>query len=133
MDASQIEVLIAILNRQTIALERIADAVEQITATNATPPNYQRPLEEFGNFSWDSIGVAVERSDQYGAAIVNWKGYQFVRRSPTNKFGAAIWFSRCTGKDEEGNNKYDRLITFKPISLIEVDALPDKVAKFVSK
>jgi hypothetical protein len=50
-----------------------------------------------------------------------------VRRSPANKFGEAIWFSRCTGKDENGENKYEKLITFKPTSKIAVEPLPEKV------
>lgn len=74
----------------------------------------------------------MERFDQYGVAIVNWRGLQFVRRSPSNKFGEAIWFSRCTGKGEDGENKYERLITFKPISKKEVEPVSDKVARFVA-
>jgi hypothetical protein len=32
-----------------------------------------------------------------------------------------------TGKDENGENKYERLITFKPMSKVEVEPLPEKV------
>ena len=46
--------------------------------------------------------------DQFGAAIVSWNGKQFIRRSPSNKFGVALWFSKCIGKDEDGSNKYVR-------------------------
>lgn len=74
---------------------------------------------------------SVERSDQYGAAIVSWRGVQFVRRSPSNKFGEAIWFSRCVGKGDDGSNIYERLITFRPLSKTEVEPLPEKVRRLV--
>ncbi|MHC5829041.1 MAG: single-stranded DNA-binding protein, partial [Nostoc sp.] len=69
--------------------------------------------------------------DQHGAAIVGWGGQQFIRRSPANKYDPAIWFSRCTGKAEDGSNAYERLITFKPLSKTEVDPLPEKVTRLV--
>lgn len=127
MTPEQIDRLLEIQNRQMLALERLADAVERLAPTTTVAPNYQRPLECFANFDWDSIGATVERSDQYGAAIVSWRGFQFVRRSPSNKFGEIIFFSRCVGKDESGENKYERLISFKPMSKIEVEPLPAKV------
>jgi hypothetical protein len=47
-----------------------------------------------------------------------------MRRSPSNKYDPAIWFSRANGKDAEGNVQYLRLIVFKPVK--EVDQLGDK-------
>jgi hypothetical protein len=76
--------------------------------------------------------LAVERQDQYGAAIVSWNGQQYTRRSPSNKFGEAVWFSRCVGKDESGQNKYERLITFKPTSKAQVDPIPEKVSRLMT-
>lgn len=110
-----------------LALERIADALEQATPT-AQAPNYQRPLEDFADFDWASINATVDQVDRYGAAIVSWRGQQFIRRSPSNKFGEAIWFSRHSGKTDDGENKYERLVTFKPVSRV-VEPVPDKIQR----
>jgi len=118
-----------LLERIAIASERTALALSQMVPTNIETPNYQQPLESFADFDWSSIGATVERSDQYGAAVVNWRGLRFVRRSPSNKFQEIIFFSRCVGKDNDGNNKYERLISFRPVSKVEVEPVPDKVRR----
>jgi hypothetical protein len=130
MTPDQYNLWLEIQHRQITALERIAEALDRLAPNTA--PNYQRSLEDFRAFNWESINATIERSDQYGAAIVNWRGYQFVRRSPSNKFGEAIWFSRCIGRDDAGENKYERLITFKPVSKAQVDALPEKVSRLMT-
>ncbi len=130
MTPDQINLWLEIQNRQMQALERIANAVEQLLPST-TAPNYQKSLEEFSTFDWSSINATVERSDQYGAGVVSWRGQLYTRRSPDNKFGEAIWFSRCIGKDENGENQYERLITFKPLSKKEVEPLPEKVQRLM--
>lgn len=127
MTPDQTDLWLEIQHRQMQALERLASAVERLAPSTIAAPNYQHPLEEFTTFDWSSIGATVERVDRHGAAVVNWRGFQFVRRSPSNKFDPAIWFSRCTGKDDNGSNQYERLVTFKPVSRIEVEPVPDKV------
>lgn len=127
MTPEQISLLLEIQHRQMVALERIAQCLEQHTPQVTYAPNYTFPLESFASFDWESIGATVERTDNYGAAIVSWRGNNFVRRSPNNKFGEIIFFSRCVGKDDQGENKYERLISFKPVS--EVEPLPDKVSR----
>ena len=117
------------LEKMAVNLERMAIALDRLSPRTA--PNYQFPLEQFKNFDWSAIGATVEKSDQHGAAIVSWGGQQFIRRSPANKYDPAVWFSRCTGKAEDGSNAYERLITFKPLSKTEVDPLPDKVKRLV--
>lgn len=129
MTEEQINLLLEIQHRQMVAIEKIANALERLAPTFTSAPNYQYSLESFANFDWESIGATVERSDRDGAAIVNWRGNRFVRRSPSNKFGEAIWFSRCVGKDEAGENKYERLCTFKLVSKVEVEPVPEKVAR----
>ena len=131
MTPEQTDLWLEIQHRQMLALERIADTLERITPTNTSAPNHTFPLEKFSSFDWESIGATVVQSDQYGAAIVNWRGQQFLRRSPSNKFGEAIWFSRCVGKDESGENRYERLVTFKALSKIEIEPLPEKVRRLV--
>jgi len=130
MTPEQTELWLSIQAQQLTALERIADALERLAPQTTVAPNYQRPLDEFPTFDWESIGVEVVKKDRYGAGVVIWQGKQFTRRSPENEFGAAVWFARCVGKDENGRNKYERLITFssvqerkvKPISR-EVEAI----------
>ncbi|HEY9635256.1 MAG TPA: single-stranded DNA-binding protein [Coleofasciculaceae cyanobacterium] len=131
MTPEQTNLWLEIQHRQMLALERIADTLERIAPTSTKAPNYQYPLESFTTFDWTSIGATIVQNDQYGAAIVSWRGQQFVRRSPSNKFDPAIWFSRCVGKDESGENRYERLITFKPLSKTEVEPVPEKVRRLV--
>lgn len=132
MTDDQLTLLLEIQHRQMVALEKIADALERLAPTSTSAPNYQYPLESFASFDWESIGATVERRDRDGAAIVTWRGNRFVRRAPSNKFGEAIWFSRCVGKDDNGENKYERLCTFKPVSKVEVEPVPEKVQKLYS-
>ena len=132
MTPDQWQIFLEIQHRQMIAIEKLAETIQQLMPTNTAAPNHQYALENFKDFDWASIGANVVRSDQYGAGIVSWRGQQFVRRSPSNKFGDIIFFSRCTGKDEEGNNKYERLISFKPISKVEVEPISAKVAAHLS-
>lgn len=76
-------------------------------------PNYKRPIADFADFDWDSIGARVVKTDAYGVAQVEHNDQVYTRRAPENKFGEAIWFSRPDGKDADGNNRYVRLITFR--------------------
>ncbi|KOP26369.1 hypothetical protein AMR41_10820 [Hapalosiphon sp. MRB220] len=138
MTPEQTHTWLQIQQRQMLALEKMAVLLEKLTAaverlTPRTAPNYQFPLKSFKDFDWSSIGATVERKDQYGPAIVSWGGQQYTRRSPTNKYDPAVWFSRCVGKGDDGNNLYERLITFKPLSKTEVDPLPDKVSRLIDR
>ncbi|NET61713.1 MAG: hypothetical protein F6K47_38020 [Symploca sp. SIO2E6] len=114
MTNEQFNQLLNILTQIAISQDRIATAIERQTPAQPAP-NIQRPLSEFRDFNWASIGAEVVKGDQYGAGVVIWEGKQFLRRSPENQFGVSIWFARCVGKDQDGRNKYERLITFKPI------------------
>ncbi|WP_171573703.1 single-stranded DNA-binding protein [Leptolyngbya sp. Cla-17] len=111
-------------------MERIAASLERLAPVSQAAPNYQKTLEEFRSFDWAMIGATIVQSDPSGAAIVEWNGQQFTRRSPTNKFGEAIWFSRSVGKDDDGNTRYERLITFKKAG--EVEPIPDRVNRAIS-
>src|SRR3972149_268206 len=108
------------------ALNRIASALEAIALTKAPAPNFVRSIAEYGAFDFEAIGAKVTGRDQQGVTAVEWAGYQWTRRSPSNKFGSAIWFSRAAGKDEAGNVRYVRLITFREMT--EPEPLPGKVA-----
>lgn len=114
MTNEQFNQLLSVLTQIAIAQDRIATALER-SIPQQPAPKIQRPLSEFRDFNWASIGAEVVKRDQYGAGVVLWDGKQYLRRSPENQFGASIWFARCVGKDAEGRNKYERLITFKPM------------------
>lgn len=125
MNQSQFEQWMAIQERQAASLEKIAQYVQQ-QLPRQPAPNYQALLEKFQHFDWTSIGATVEMNDSYGAAVVNWNGNLYQRRSPDNAYGAVIYFSRCIGKGEDGNNEYERLITFKPVKEINVNPISRK-------
>lgn len=105
-----------VLARQTQLLEQIASSLD---TTGQPAPNIKRPIEEFKTFDWSSIGASVEFSDEFGPSQVSWKGKVFTRRSPDNKYKEAIWFSCCVGKDDKGDNKYERLIIFTKLDPAE--------------
>lgn len=112
--------------REVLALEQIALCLGQLNlSATAAAPNYTRALTEFKSFDWNSIGASVIQRDDSGATIVRWGNHDYVRRSPANKFGEAIWFSRSVGRDEQGHTTYERLITFKRMASAE--ALPQRV------
>ena len=96
-------------------LERIANALERMAPSNSSAPNLVYDLSQYEHFDWEAIGATVAVVDEGGPALVTWGGNTFKRRSPNNKYGAAIFYSRCVGK-ENGENIYERLITFKEMS-----------------
>lgn len=102
-------------------LERIALALESIPHP---APDIVLDLSAYSGFDWSSIGAQPIARDKHGAIAVRYDGKIYLRRSPTNKFGVAIWYSRATGKDGD-ETTYERLITFKEVK-VEADPLPAK-------
>ncbi len=117
-----------ILQMIAASLQGVESHLRQIALSSNPAPNYQRPLSEYHGFDWSSIGAGVLKEDEDGVSSVEWNGQVFTRRSPNNKFDAAIWFSRSVGKDSDGNNRYVRLITFKAASDAEPIAAKAKKA-----
>jgi hypothetical protein len=113
-------------------LERIAVALERL-ANDGKPvaPNLTKSMESFWGFDWASIGAEIIREDHDGPTHVQHNGLLYTRRSPTNKYGSAIWYSAPAGKDADGNVEYVRLITFKDFS--DADPLPRKLEKPAAK
>lgn len=103
-----------ILRTIAASLRGVEAHLRQMAISSNPAPNYQRPLSEYPTFDWPSIGATVLKRDDDGVTAVEWNGQVFIRRSPDNSYGAAIWFNRSVGKDADGKNKYIRLITFKP-------------------
>jgi hypothetical protein len=117
---------------QSIAgsLATIAQAMQVNVKANAAAPNLRKSLAVFGSFDWVAAGIEVIESDDSGPSLVEWNGKQFTRRAGAGKFGESIWFSRSIGKDEAGENQYERLITFKDYS--QAEAVPTAVRKKVA-
>lgn len=111
-------------------LQAMQASLRQMAVDTASAPNYVRPLADFADFDWESIGAHVTEADEYGPSAVEWNEFTYTRRSPENKFGEAIWFSRCVGKDANtGQNKYVRLITFK--NQMEAEPVSRKAQKAI--
>jgi hypothetical protein len=123
------------LSEQNELLRMIAESLRgveahlrQIAVTSNPAPNYQRPLSEYPTFDWSSIGAIVLNRDDDGVTAVEWNGQVFTRRSASNKFPEAVWYSRHIGQDVDGNRRYVRLITFKVLSDAEPIAAKAKKA-----
>jgi DdrB-like protein len=135
----RIEKLITVLGQRMNALNKtlqmiatslqgVESHLRQMAVSSNPAPNYQRPLSEYPTFDWASIGATVLNWDGDGATSVEWNGQVFMRRSPSNKFQCAIWFSRHLGQDSDGNKRYARLITFRDLNDAEPIAAKAKKA-----
>lgn len=111
------------------SLQNMEAHLRQLAISSNPAPNYQRPLSEYANFDWSSISATVLTQDKDGVTAVDWHGQVFKRRSPSNKYDAAIFFSRSLGKDPAGNNQYARLIKFTPTA--EAEPISDKAKKAI--
>ena len=132
MNSEQFQQWIEIQERQAIALEKIAQLLER-SLPRQPAPNYRAILEQFHEFDWSTINAQVEWKDKYGVASVIWQGDRYKRRSPSNSYGAVIYFSRAVKKDERGNTQYERLITFEPFEKLTVEAISRKAEQTLNK
>jgi hypothetical protein len=129
VNPEQFDKWLKIQERVAIALEQIAILLQQ-QLPRQPAPSYEAPLESFSNFDWSSIGAKVEMKDQYGVAVVSYRGEIYKRRSPDNVYGAAIFFSRAV-RAENGMNNYERLIIFKPLKEFNIQPISRKAEQFV--
>lgn len=125
MDERMITLFAALVNNT----DRIARALEQLAMSNAKEPNFSKPIESYRDFDFETIGATIKARDEHGATALEWGGFIWTRRSPQNKFGEAIWFSRPLGKKEDGSVDYARLITFRKFT--EAEPLPRKVEAII--
>lgn len=125
--------------RLNSTLQVIAEATVQLehnlgrlaSAGGNSSPNYFKRLSDFQNFDWSSINADVIERDRDGVSVVEWEGRMFIRRKGNADYDPALYFSVCTGKDEAGKNKYDRLITFKQPS--KAKRVPEETKELVEK
>jgi multisubunit Na+/H+ antiporter MnhB subunit len=78
-----------------------------------------RPFETISAYHIANSKPLGGGTNVVNVTLVEYRGKTYKRRSPENKFGAAIWFSRSVGKDEEGQNQYEKFITFKEMAPAE--------------
>ena len=117
-----------ILRMIAASLQGVDSHLRQIAVSSNPAPNYQRQLSEYPTFDWSSIGATVLNRDGDGVTAVEWNGQIFTRRSPSNKFAEAVWFSRHVGQDSDGNKRYARLISFRALNDAEPIAAKAKKA-----
>ena len=115
MTNDQAERLIAAVERLAAATEALSQGQQRKTSS---PAKFIKPIDEFPNFDWGSIGAKIEyRDSDRIVAGVSYRGATYERKSKHGDF----WFSRNIGKDDEGNPIYETLIKFAenltPISL----------------
>jgi hypothetical protein len=97
-------------------LANIAESLNKIALALNASTEIRKSIGEYLDFDWASIGAKVLKSDADGPGVVEHSGKIYKRRAPDNRFAAAIWFSRCTGKAEDGANQYETLISFEQLS-----------------
>ncbi|HEX5080663.1 MAG TPA: single-stranded DNA-binding protein, partial [Blastocatellia bacterium] len=91
------------------SLQGVEAHLRQMAISSNPAPNYRRPLSEYQDFDWGTIGAIVLKEDNDGATEVEWNCQVFTRRSPENHFDSAVWYSRCVGKDSDGCDLKDRM------------------------
>lgn len=121
MTNEQAERLISAVERLAAAAETLASGQQHKTST---PAKFIKPIEEFPNFDWGSIGAKIEyRDSDRIVAAVSWHGATYERKS---KHGD-VWFSRNAGRDDEGNPVYETLIKFA--ANVAPNSLPTNLVK----
>ena len=97
----RIEKLITVLGQRMNGLNKtlqmIAESLQgvelhlrEMSISSNPAPNYRRPLSDYQDFDWASIGAIVLKEDSDGATEVEWNGQVFTRRSPQNSYDAAF-------------------------------------------
>ena len=90
---------------------RMADALERLSAPDQSRPKHVKPLSDYAEFNWDTIGASIIKSDRCGAAVIEHGGQLYYRRSKSD-FGEDVWYSYGLGADEQGKKRYATLIKF---------------------
>ena len=131
-DFDRLLTALRVIWRELREIKQLLAEREPPSSSPSTPsaPNLRRLLTDYPNFDWAAIGAVVKQRDDDGPALVEWRGNLYTRRT-NPKFGAEIWFSRATGRDEDGEVSYERLITFAEPPVVE--PLPKRVRDALSQ
>lgn len=124
MTPEQTDFCLKIEHRKMLALESIAASLQTLASAQQKGAQHTRLISQFKTFDWSSIKATIDKSDQYGAAVVECGRHIYTRRSKLD-FGDDIWFSRSLGKGEDGRSQYDVLIKF--LAPPKVRSLPQEL------
>ena len=123
-----------LLQQQNQLLGELIATLRELKPQAPLALNMQFPIEEFAHFDWAQIGARVVKHDEDGPTVVERDGHQYRRRSPQNKFTPAVWYSRCVGKDDQGNaNAYEKLVSFVEIKDDQVDPISAKAKQAMNR
>lgn len=119
--------------QQLHAMNRIADALEKLAQDDPNapkPPKFIRSITEFPNFDWGAINATVMKSDRFGAAIVQYEGKEYGRKSKDED----IWFNRKVSQMQDANGQtkpvYEVLIRFGRTA--KVKSIPEEIQELYS-
>lgn len=65
-------------NRLLTVLERIASAIK--FSNRAAEPRYTKPISEYKNFNWGTIGATIDKADRYGPAVLCGQEHLYVKK-----------------------------------------------------
>lgn len=113
MDDKQLAMLLTAMSDQTVAMNRMADAMTGILlhldpkqAAKFAAPGYMRPLLAYATFDWNSIDAHVIAFDRSGATEVEHNGvaYRRYRSNDDDPKGIDIRFRRVVSGTPEGKD-----------------------------
>lgn len=116
MDDKQMAMVLKAISDLTTQVKRIADAVESHQADNEM---LSFPLGDFKAFDWSNVDMRVVARDDDGASVIQAPNGKMCKRRSNDKFGTEIWFSYCSGKNEDATPKYAKVIEFKQVKAPE--------------
>jgi len=116
MDDKQFALVLKALSDLTGQVKRIADAIESHQADNEM---LSFPLGDFKTFDWANVGMRVVARDDDGPSVIQATNGKMCKRRSSDKFGTEIWFSYCSGKNENNTPQYTKVIEFKEVKAPE--------------
>lgn len=116
MDDKQFALVLKALSDLTGQVKRIADAIESHQADNEM---LSFPLGDFKTFDWANVGMRVVARDDDGPSVIQAPNGKMCKRRSNDKFGTEIWFSYCSGKNEDNTPQYTKVIEFKEVKAPE--------------
>lgn len=116
MDDKQFALVLKAFSDLTGQVKRIADAIESHQADNEM---LSFPLGDFKTFDWANVGMRVVARDDDGPSVIQATNGKMCKRRSNDKFGTEIWFSYCSGKNEDNTPQYTKVIEFKQVKAPE--------------
>ena len=122
-----------LLQQQNQLLGELIATLRELKPQAPPALNMVFPIEEYHGFDFAQIGARVIAHDEDGPTIIERDGRQYRRRSPQNKFGGDVWYSKSLGKEENGKPLYEILVSFKEIDDSKVDPLSPNAQRAIAR